>query len=336
MLSHLLAVTLILWVSLFLTRRRQVRRRVSEVTVLLCLLLPLMIWAWQQIPQAWQSHLGKRVVSSLANSDVMNVFFWLWAVGAGFAALRLLIGARKLKVCFNGSVGLSEMWRTEISQVLAIHVDEVSQHFAQSRELTTPIVVPARRALVILPRDWAEWSPAMRAAALHHEWQHVQARDAWWQVMMQCFGVLLWFHPLAWQLIRRWRQSCEELADQAALQMMDAVEYAAGLLHLVKQGRVWPQPSGLQAGLMGDFSLGIIEESDSSSLEQRIRQLLESSPETRPNQAVVFWSLFWLGSITLASAWFCSHPTPSKRPQDVVAEEIQLRLQANAFPADEP
>lgn len=76
------------------------------------------------------------------------------------------------------------------------------------------------RPTVLLPARWIETISAHeRKMVLAHELSHAAHRDAAWDAAIRVVGMLWWFHPLVFLLIRAHRLACEHRCDAAASQV---------------------------------------------------------------------------------------------------------------------
>lgn len=97
-----------------------------------------------------------------------------------------------------------------------------------------PAVLWALRPRLLLPADFLQrFDAGERACVLHHELTHLRRGDAWWSLIAELMLALLWFHPLAWLALPRFRLDQELACDERSLR--DAPEqrsqYAHTLLH---------------------------------------------------------------------------------------------------------
>jgi len=97
-----------------------------------------------------------------------------------------------------------------------------------------PAVLWAPRPRLLLPTDFLQrFDAAERACVIRHELTHLRRGDAWWSLIAELMLALLWFHPLAWLALPRFRLDQELACDERSLR--DAPEqrsqYAHTLLH---------------------------------------------------------------------------------------------------------
>ena len=119
-----------------------------------------------------------------------------------------------------------------------------------SSAIHTPVTFGCRRAVVVLPDAWGEWSTGKLRGVLAHELSHLARRDAWIAVAAALNCTLFWFHPMSWWLRTR-LTSLAELAcdDRSVLLTKDREGYAETLLSIASRSRkreeapFWPVPA---------------------------------------------------------------------------------------------
>ncbi|HAV62599.1 MAG TPA: hypothetical protein DCY13_09565 [Verrucomicrobiales bacterium] len=87
-----------------------------------------------------------------------------------------------------------------------------------NENVSTPMAIGFRRAVVLLPRSLPEAAtPAELEAVLRHELAHVQRRDDWSNLVQQLVAAALFFQPAVWWLSRRLTIEREVACDDYAL-----------------------------------------------------------------------------------------------------------------------
>jgi TonB family protein len=95
-----------------------------------------------------------------------------------------------------------------------------------------PAVLWAPRALILLPEDFGErFDMDERRLVLRHELGHLARHDPLWSVLAELLAALLWFHPLAWLALPRFRLDQELACDERVLRASpgDDARYARTL-----------------------------------------------------------------------------------------------------------
>jgi hypothetical protein len=86
---------------------------------------------------------------------------------------------------------------------------------------------------VLLPTEYARWSPVKRGAVLSHEGSHVAHGDFYVLLLAAINRVVFWFSPFAWWQLVRLAELAEIISDDAALEMLeDRPSYADILLEV--------------------------------------------------------------------------------------------------------
>ncbi|HLK65139.1 MAG TPA: M56 family metallopeptidase [Bryobacteraceae bacterium] len=133
-----------------------------------------------------------------------------------------------------------------------------------SSECTSPVTVGWLHPVVILPKNWQQWSPPQLDAVLTHEREHVRRRDPLIQWLALVNRALFWFHPLSWWLEQKLSVLAEEACDAAVLARGHSPQnYSEYLLDIAR----FVARSGSRLSIVGMAMHGGL-------LQQRIRQIL--------------------------------------------------------------
>jgi TonB family protein len=243
-LTFLLALA---WMLSHAPRTAAMRHLTAALGLLAALLLPLYplldgmlaLPAWNSgvplpaLPPAIASGIEITVTASRA-SALPDPLLVAWASGTALLLLRLLIAFLRTPRANQNVPMVSGLWKPR----------------------------------VILPPDFARWTPEQRAAVLAHEQAHIARGDTRWQLLAHLATAVYWFHPLAWILSRRLRQEAERACDDAVVRSGgDAPGYAAFLLSLSRE-RLLLEPS----------AVSMIE----TPLEGRLMHILNSQANRTP------------------------------------------------------
>lgn len=238
--------------GLFLQGRS--RHRVNGLVLFLCLVLPAAT-AWHfhrpipfeagqagadfQILQAPTSHLSLIAPTSrplLARLEAalqphLPLLVALWALGAGFMALRL-----------GGGFALSLRWKRQglpapdawqgVVAALAKRMGILRPvRLLLARRGDTPLALGLWKPVVLLPAALLTSLPTeYLEALLAHELAHVRRLDYLSNLLQGIVETLLFFHPAIWWLSARLRAEREELADHlAAKSLGDPLRLALAL-----------------------------------------------------------------------------------------------------------
>ncbi|HEY3522058.1 MAG TPA: M56 family metallopeptidase, partial [Rhodanobacteraceae bacterium] len=152
----------------------------------------------------------------------------IWAAGASVAFCRLAL--QYLRV-LRAIAPMPQAWRAMIAETAPeLRASRVRVHEAG------PAVLWAWRTRVLLPPDFdTRFDNTAQRLVLHHELTHVRRGDALWLLIAELACAVLWFHPLAWLALPRFRLDQELACDERTLRSLKegAVHYARALLDSV-------------------------------------------------------------------------------------------------------
>ena len=234
MLANLVDLTAGLVLVLLL--RRPVRRLFGAGPAFTLWLWPVLLGAlpWlPALPAPWHG-LPPMIASSgaIAGTGPLNAtagfhlpWMTLWLAGAGIALLRLA----------HAYVQLRQACRALPAALLA-HCRRAHPGLDPRRlrlHPQGPAVLCAPRSVILLPADFLQrFDPAQRQLVLAHEQGHIARHDPLWSLLADVLAALLWFHPLAWLALPRFRLDQELACDERVLRQRsgDAGAYARTLL----------------------------------------------------------------------------------------------------------
>jgi TonB family protein len=188
--------------------------------------LPTLPASWHVLPPVTATPAAFAASAPLASAVSGSVpWMALWLVGAALALLRLMLAYARLRRCCR-----------PLPPELLAHFRH--EHPAlDPRRLRLhpqgPAVLWSWRSLILLPADFGRrFGTEQRALVLAHELAHLARRDPLWSVLAEILAALLWFHPLAWLALPRFRLDQELACDERTLHRNahDAGSYARTLL----------------------------------------------------------------------------------------------------------
>jgi TonB family protein len=149
---------------------------------------------------------------------------------------------------------------------------EFGSHVVFSAAAPMPMAWGILRPVVVLPQAAADWPAARLRAVLLHESMHHRRRDLLTQAIAQAACCLYWCNPLSWVALARHRDERERACDDAVLQRgIAAHDYATHLVDVVRavasSRQRWSDAPAM---------------ADSSSLESRVRAVLDRETDRRP------------------------------------------------------
>jgi beta-lactamase regulating signal transducer with metallopeptidase domain len=171
------------------------------------------------VPPPKESFLARSWKVVAGNGATLAALLYLAGVGA--MAVRFCLGLAAVRGYRRGSrllrdrrlAGLLDLVREQLGESREIEIRE-------SDQLSTPATIGWRRPILLLPRDWPEWTDDECRAVLAHEVEHIRRRDFSSWIVAQ-FGVALHFyHPLVHWLAARLRLKQELAADAAAARVV--------------------------------------------------------------------------------------------------------------------
>lgn len=195
---------------------------------------------------------------------------WLWLAGG------LVVGGRALAArlalmrwAWRGATISMDEPAGRITALAARMGLRYPVRLMESAALAGPIAFGWWRPTIGLPREFfTRNSPTQQDAILAHELAHLTARDPLWLALADALCAVLWWHPAAWWVRRRFRAASETAADDASLLVKDGpVILAECLVALAAQMRT-RRASGWLG--MAEFRSG---------LGRRVERLLSLRPE---------------------------------------------------------
>ena len=137
-----------------------------------------------------------------------------------------------------------------------------------SSSIPVPITLGVLRPVIILPQSLLnEIDENLLISAVGHELVHIARRDYLTNLIYEFAYLPVWFHPAAWLIRRRIRQTRELCCDERVTSKLLRPEvYAKALVRMIGT-------SPLTTRLAADTTIGIVE---SDNLEGRIMALLKS------------------------------------------------------------
>lgn len=231
--------------------------------VAMMLLLP--IWA------AWGPKASLHVLSPLAQgtANEANPLIEIFANGSVRPAAVDLKLALLLGVYLSGlGLLLSRLAIGTLQARKLVRDARLHDAVLTSTICAAPVTVGFFHPLVIFPEHWREWPEAQFDAVLVHEAEHARCRHPFVQWFALLNRAVFWFHPAAWWLERHLSALAEQACDDVVLARgCDRRAYSEYLIDIARSVK----NSGARLSTAGMAMPG-------SSLERRIRQILEGSP----------------------------------------------------------
>jgi beta-lactamase regulating signal transducer with metallopeptidase domain len=213
---------------------------------------------------------------------ILNCALYFYVASVLFALIRLMWGLVKTRsLLHSAQTTLLRQEEQESWESCLKLYGKTRIRLMSSSRLAGPATVSWPGPIVLLPDKLHDEDANEMTAVFCHELAHVQRNDFLYNIFLELFGVLLFYHP-AFHWMRRRIQETRELAcdDLAADAMSGRRVYAQSLLRLTQKmlsAAVLPQPG---------CALGIFE---GEILEKRIMNLLDN--KSKNTSLRVFTSL---------------------------------------------
>ncbi|HEY4056108.1 MAG TPA: penicillin-binding transpeptidase domain-containing protein [Kofleriaceae bacterium] len=241
-----------------------------------------------------------RQTPSTSPVSVPLVALTLWLLGAAAMIGRVVVGHLRARRIARTGVLVEKRTVQKRGSSRVVHV-------RASAAIDTPAVTGVFSPVVLLPREYTEWTAERYELVLAHELAHVTRRDCMVNALAQIARALHWFNPLAWFAARQLRIESELAADAAVVDSgARASSYAEHLLALATVDR--------------DVPAGALAMADPSQIEQRIRALLapthgaESVALSRAATTRTRNAALLAGGAALAAFVACASPDPAPAP----------------------
>jgi TonB family protein len=189
--------------------------------------LPTVPHAWSAVPTVLVLPTAKMLIKQAAPSTF--TVYWaiaIWLIGSALCMIRLAERYRRL---------IRQTRPLPVDLARALPLDQLAIDLRRLRlHRDGPAVVWAPRSLLLLSPDFLErFDSNERLMVLRHELAHLNSGDTWWSLIAELTLALLWFHPLAWLAMPRFRLDQELACDERVLRQspMDETAYVNTLLH---------------------------------------------------------------------------------------------------------
>ena len=197
------------------------------------------------------------------------VLVWAGGMLLSFAALCVSLGRLSALTRRARPVG-SGPWVDSVRRLSGHHGITRSVAVRMVDHPALLLVWGWRRPTMIVPVLAEDWPADRIAAVVHHELAHVRRADWVTQLLSESVRAVYWFNPLVWVACARLRSECELASDDAVLAHgAEGASYASHIVAIARDlnTRNWlPAPAIVRA----------------STLERRIRTMLDSSRDRRP------------------------------------------------------
>ncbi len=194
-----------------------------------------------------------------------------WLIGLGIAALRSVLGYRRLRWLRRSGLRPAPEWAVRqlkgLAQTLGVRRNAV---LALSIHVDSPLLFGYLKPVILFPVGLLNrLSPEEVQAVLLHELVHIQRHDVFWQGLQRVMETGFFYHPLVYWIGRELRQLREYSCDDRVVESCEPLTYARALLHLETFRPAVSRPLG---------SLGILGRR--ATLYDRVNRIVNTSNQT--------------------------------------------------------
>src|SRR5215471_5925346 len=316
-----LVVMILLWLALFLLRKRSAAIRYAASCAALALLVALpAITTWSLYEHPSAAPKGTVLMDSLAvvpPGPASGGIDWLglaqawtvpvWSLGVLLCSLRMAWGCMQISALRRAGEAAEGQLRAAFAELAERMGVRRPVRLLLSTVTNSPSLTGWLRPVVLLPISAiAGLTPDQLEAVLAHELAHIRRHDYLVNLFQMAAEALLFYHPAVWWISARIRHERELCCDDLAVRACGgAICYARALTALEKMRAVRP------VGALG---------STDGPLFYRIRRLLGAGGEYGPSKLSGMIAL----SLGVACLALCVNWAPAQEP--VRAVELRSEI----------
>lgn len=250
--------------------------------------------------------------------------FAAWRIGRSWVAAQQLIRRSR-------SIDLAPRAMAIFAQA-AQHQGVALPRLRQSDETISPVVIGARRPVLLLPAGFDLLKEDEILAALSHEFAHLKRRDYLVNILCQTAALPLAWHPAIHYVHKRIRDTREMLCDAVAAQeMASPVRYATCLVAFALRAL-----DGRDAALATQG----LTMFDNRILEERILHLTQAPEEPEPSTRAARLACAAIGLAMAVTMALLFHVTPTwaealDPPTPLTPPQVELPAAPPGPPAPE-
>jgi beta-lactamase regulating signal transducer with metallopeptidase domain len=174
---------------------------------------------------------------------------WIWITGAAGVSCYVLMGHLAVWRLYRKTQTMKTPWIDEAEQLARELRINKALYFAESAQVSVPLVLYLWRPIIVMPEAAAGWASARLRAVLLHELAHIKRNDALIQTVVQMACAAYWFNPLVWFAANHLRLECERACDDSVLMGgTSGADYATHLYEIARAGSA-PASAPLAIGL---------------------------------------------------------------------------------------
>lgn len=267
-----------------------------------------------------------------AQADTPPSPLWslLWLTGITTGAITLAFSALTLRRLRASSqpVQSPDLQRIFQEEATAYHLPLPPTSLRTSSRCHVPMTWGLTHKTVLLPEQAATWSETRLRLVLRHELAHIARGDILVTLLTTLAALLLWFHPLAWLMLRASHRSREQACDDLALshstQTPDdfASELLAAVAALGTTSRPWLP-----------LALAMSVSANAKAMRQRLANLIRPDRSRHiysPLQKLTLLLPAVVGAFGLAGLTAC------RKAEPVVPKQILVMSRFVSIPMDSP
>lgn len=229
------------------------------------------------------------VAAGPTEKNTGSLWLWIWGGGLSLFLLPVLAGLLQNRILNGLSEHVADSTITELLDALRARLSIGRRvRLIESAHSRIPLTWGLFRPVILLPENWRTWSTERKRLVLLHELAHVKRRDVAFQLLARTVCAVYWFHPLSWFALKRLKNESELACDDCVLLTGESPQqYASELVDIARSVRRAIYPAAVAMA-------------QSSSLEQRIRALLDRARSRLPLGGRLAVLLFTLSFLTVA------------------------------------
>ncbi|MDI1311810.1 M56 family metallopeptidase [Prosthecobacter sp.] len=254
----------------------------------------------------------------------------LWLTGISAGALTLAFSALTLRRLRESShpVQSPDIQRIFQEAAAAYHLPLPHTSLRISPRCHVPMTWGLAHKTVLLPEQSTTWSETRLRLVLRHELAHIARGDILVTLLTTLAALLLWFHPLAWLMLRASHRSREQACDDLALShsTQTAADFAEELLAAVASLGTTSRP-------WLPLALAMSVSASAKAMHQRLANLIHPNRSRHTYSHLQKLTLLLpalAAAFTLAGLTACRKPDPTAQPQ------IRISSRFISIPMDSP
>lgn len=219
----------------------------------------------------------------------------VYLVGVGGVLLQVVGGRWRLARVARGAVAVPTQWMSELERARVVCGVERPVRLLVTDAVVSPMTWGIWRPVLILSAEAHRWTSEQRYLAILHEMLHVRANDSAWALAGRIMRAVFWFHPGAWWLEARLRETEEQRCDDLVL--LSGVTRSAYAELLVDASGARLEPAACSLG--------------SGGLRMRLRRIVDEARVPRDVTPPVARGILLLGA-TLSMVVATGHLAPTR------------------------